>query len=326
MKKITTEDFIKYFLILFIPLFFILLNLSIYNGITRRLKNPYGEKVSAKSIELDAYLPFDENSRIVKIDADEKYKFNDGDVMPVLDGATALLPVYSAVFNSMYPESAFGFNGTDFTKESYLQKRNTAGAFKAIVDGSSDIVFCAEPSKKQLDFAKEHNVELTLVPIGYEAFVFIVNKNNPVDSLTVEQVKRIFSGEYKYWNEAGGDNYRISPVLRVEGSGSQTAMHAFMGDRKLLTKSNIFSGRAIGYSFRYYVEGIVSDTNIKMLALNGIEPTKENIKNKSYPIFSNFYAIYRSSDSDREDIKKVIDFVLSEKGQEIVEKSGYVGL
>ena len=66
------------------------------------------------------------------------------------------------------------------------------------------IVFCAMPSAEQLEYAEEQGVELALVPIGREAFVFIVNKNNPVDNLTSKQVRDIYSGKIKKWSEVGG--------------------------------------------------------------------------------------------------------------------------
>lgn len=305
---------------------FLIFDFYVYTKFTRRLKNPFGKEMQSKSIVLAEYLPFDENSKIVKTRADEAHRFSEGAVMPVLDGATALYPVYSAFFNAMYPESACQFNGTDFLETSLLQKRNTGGAFKAIVNKSADIIFCASPSEKQLDYAKQNEVDLVLLPIGYEAFVFLVNKNNPLDSLTVDQIRDIYSGKIRRWSEVGGDDFLISAITRPEGSGSQTAMLSFMGGQKIKPANSIYDGRTLGYSFRYYVDGIVASQNIKLLALNGIAPTKENIRNHTYPLVSNFYAIYRKSDEGREDIQKVLSYILSEEGQRIVEESSYVSL
>ena len=303
---------------------FVFIDVFFYNHFTRRLINPFGKEMQSKSIELSEFLPFDENSKIVKVRADKDFCFNKDDKMPVLDGATALFPVYSAVFNAMYPEGTSDFDGKDFTKESLLQKRNTGGAFKAIVNGSADIVFCAEPSKKQIEYAKENDVELVLVPIGYEAFVFLVNKSNPVDSLTVEEVKGIYSGKIKKWNEVGGDDSFISATTRPEGSGSQTAFEAFMGDNEIGKKSPLaITGASIGFSFRYYMDGIVENDSVKMLSLNGVYPSAENIRNRSYPIVAQFYAIYRA-DNDNENIPVLVDWILSDEGQELIEKTGYI--
>ena len=317
MKKVY-----KQLLIIFgVVLFFFCINFLIYNIFTYRCINRYGEDMQAKSVELDEYLPFDENSKIV----DEKASITLTGDLPVLDGAAALYPVFSAFANSLYPKDSVSFDGENFAKNSALQYSNTRGSYKAVVDGDVDIIFCAAPSDSQLDYAKENGVELELVPIGREAFVFIVNKNNPVDSLTVDQVKGIYSGEYTNWRELGGKYKRIGALTRNEGSGSQTAMLAFMGDTPIQNDYDSFLGSAIGFSFRFYVEDLVDDGNVKMLALNGVYPSEENIRNGSYPIVSNFYAIYRK-DNDNENIKTMIEWILSDEGQGIIEKTGYVGL
>ena len=305
---------------------FILFEAFVYLHFTRRLINPFGKEMQEKSIVLEDFLPFDEDSKIVKMRAAEEYRFSEGEEMPVLDGATALYPVYSAFFNAMYPAGTCKFDGTDFRESSLLQKRNTGGAFKAIVNGTADIIFCASPSQKQLEYARQNGIELVQVPIGFEAFVFLVNDSNPVQSLTVEEVRDIYSGKIKNWSEVGGDNSPVSAITRPDGSGSQTAMISFMNGQPIKPANSIYAGRTLGYSFRYYVDGIVASKNIRLLELNGVYPSKENIRNHSYPVVSNFYAIYRKSDSAREDIQKVIAFILSEQGQQIVEGSSYISL
>lgn len=86
-----------------------------------------------------------------------------------------------------------------------------------------------------------------------------------------------------------------------------------------------FPGRSIGYSFRYYVSGLAENGSIKMLVLNGVYPDKENASNGSYPIVSSFYTVYRK-DNGNPNIPVFINWILSEEGQEIVEKSGYAGI
>lgn len=323
MKK---ENLTQLLLIFYLIATFIFLDCTIYFKFTRRLKNRFGSEMGSSSIKLSEYQPFDEKSKIVKLTLSDDEKFHDGDFLPILDGATALFPVYSAVFNSLYPEDACIFDGKDFSPESRLQKRNTSGAFKALNEGTADIIFCADPSKKQLDAAKENGVELSMTPIGFEAFVFLVNEKNPVENLSSEQIKKIYSGKITRWSEVGGDKSPISALTRPEGSGSQTAMLAFMGDEKIEPKNNPYMGRSLGYSFRFYVQGIVESSRIKLLKLDGVYPSKENIRNKSYPAVSNFYAITRSEDKENPSVKKILDFILSPEGQSLIEKSGYVAL
>lgn len=302
-------------------LFFVALDWGIYNLFTKRCISNASEGMKAKSIELDEYLPFQEDSKVVKVDSDITLT---GD-LPIIDGAAALYPVCSATVHAIYPENSVHFDGEDFGSDSALQYRNTRGAYKAIVDGEVDIIICAKPSEEQLAYAQEQGVELELVPIGREAFVFIVNSDNPVDGLTVDQIKGIYTGKYTNWAQLGGNNRLISPLQRNQGSGSQTAMLSFMGGEKIARDYNSFLGSAIGFSFRYYVEDVVENGGVKMLALNGVYPSVENIKNESYPIVSNFYAVYRK-DNTNENIPVVIDWLLSEEGQQMIEDTGYVGL
>lgn len=305
-------------------------HISMYALLTRRLSNNFSGTSQAKMIDVGAYLPHEEASDLVHMDASLHLTEN----LPVLDGAAALVPVYAAFVDAVYPVGSVtyeggsfsddNFYGENFAADSKMQYNNTVRGYKAVVDGTTDILFCAAPSEEQKQYAEEQGVELVYVPIGLEAFVFFVNENNPVDTLSVEQIRDIYAGEYTNWSEVGGANRVINPVTRLSGSGSQSVMDAFMGERSIARKSPFaIAGGAIGFSFRYYMDGIVGNQAVKMLALNGIYPSAENIQNGSYPIISEFYAIYRA-DNTNENIPVLIDWILSEEGQTIIEQSGYV--
>ena len=311
-------------IVLIIIIYTIAFDFSFYNLITKNYINHYPESLREKSIDIKSYLPFDTDSLIVKKSASSK--ISNGNI-PKVDGATALYPVYSAFVNALYPENSvlYDINNNCFLDESKIDKTGTETAFKNVIDGTVDIIFCATPSKKQLQYAESKNVELELTPIGKEAFVFIVNKNNPVNNLTVNQIRDIYSRKIKNWKEVGGENKPIINLIRNEGSGSQTAMQIFMNKTPIKKSGQMFYGRRIAYSFRYYVERIVQDGNIKMLSLNGVEPTADNIRNGSYPIFDNFYMIYRK-DNLNPNIKVFEDYVLSKDGQNIIDKTGYVSI
>ena len=307
-------------------LLFALLNLIIFMVFTRRCIPNTSEGMQAKSIELNAYLPFDENSKIADIDGSLKLE----DDLPVIDGAAALYPVFSGFVNAVYPAESVHFDGENFTPDSALRYSNTRGAYKGIVDGTVDIAICVAPSEEQLAYAEEQGVELEFTPIGRDAFVFLVNRDNPVDGLTVEQLKGIYAGEYRNWSEVGGDNTHIAVLQRNKGSGSQSALLNFMGDTPVATDYFSFLGRSIGFSFRFYVEGIVEDVThasggVKMLSLDGVYPDVENIRNGSYPIINDFYAVTRKGETNP-NVQKFVDWMLSDEGQAVVEGSGYVGI
>lgn len=318
--------------ILLVVALFAAFNLSMYQLLTRRLSNNFSDATQAQMVDVRSYLPHEEGSDLPEIDSSLKLT----EKLPVLDGAAALVPVYAAVIDNVYPEGCVtyeggefsddNFYGENFAQDSAMQYKNTVRGYQAIVDGTTDILFCAAPSEEQKQYALDKGVELVYVPIGLEGFVFFVNENNPVDDLTVEQVRKIYACEYTNWSQVGGANRIINPVTRLEGSGSQTTFEAFMGDYPIGRKSLLaITGASIGFSFRYYMDGIVENDAVKMLSLNGVYPSAENIQNRSYPIVAQFYAIYRA-DNDNENIPVLVDWLLSDEGQELIEQCGYVRL
>ena len=307
-----------------------LFNGSVYVLVTGRLSNNFSGTDKAGMMDVGRYLPHEEGSDLVRIDTDFSLT---GD-LPVLDGAAALLPVYASIVVNVYPAGSVTYEGGVFSDDNYygenfapdskMQYKNTVRGYKAIVDGDTDILFCAAPSEAQKAYAAEAGVELVYVPVGLEAFVFFVNENNPVDSLTTAQVRDIYAGNITNWKQAGGPDRIINPVTRLAGSGSQSAMDAFMGETPVARKSPLaVTGGAIGFSFRYYMDGIVDNGKVKMLSLNGVYPDAENIKNGKYPIIAQFYAIYRE-DNENPNIPLLIEWILSEEGQTIIGESGYI--
>lgn len=311
----------KYFILSALILGFVLFNLFFYLEITRRYINETSPEMQAKSVEIHQFLPFNANSQIVKINSTQKLN---GD-LPKIDGAAALFPVFSAFVNAIYPERSVQMENGEFTASSALQYRNTRGAYKAIVDGEVDIIMVARPSKEQLQYAKNKGVELKFEPIGYEAFVFLVNKNNPVDNLSLQEIKDIYTGKIKNWGEVGGEKRYIQVLTRNSGSGSQTALLKVLNHQKIKKTFRGYFGTPIGFSFRYYVEGLVKNGKVKMLAINGVYPDKNNIANKKYPLVSDIVLVY-AANNPNPNVQKFIDWAVSEEGQQIVAQSGYVPL
>ena len=318
-----------------ISLVSIVLVFAIFNGcmyllLSRRLSNNFSDTSQSKQIDVAKFLPHVPESDLARIESSLKLT----DQLPILDGAAALLPVYAAIVDNVYPTGSVTYEGGVFNDDNYygenfapdsaMQYKNTVRGYRAIVDGDTDILFCAGPSAAQKAYAEEKNVELVYVPIGLEAFVFFVNENNPVNSLTTAQIRDIYGGVCTNWKQLGGANRTINPVTRLAGSGSQSAMDAFMGGREIAPKSLFaVTGASIGFSFRYYMDGLVGNDSVKMLALNGVYPSAENIRNRSYPIIAQFYAIYRA-DNTNPNIPVLIDWILSDEGQSLIEQSGYV--
>lgn len=296
----------------------------------------YDESIKVNTtpnIAVDEYLPFEEDSKIVVLDHEASLKLEDD--LPVLDGAAAVFPVYSAFVNAVYPETTELWDGV-------FEYNNTVGGYKMLGEKQTDIFFGAYPSEEQIAEAREKGTEFVYTPIGMDAFVFFVHKDNPIDNLTTEQVQGIYSGEITNWKEVGGADEKIAAYQRNEGSGSQSMLIRFMDGKEIMEApselvNDFMSGivevvsdyrsksNSIGFSYRYYLEGIIKNPDIKILSIDGVAPTVENIKNGSYPISGPLYAVTYEG-NDNENVEKLLEWILSEEGQEIIEKTGYVGI
>lgn len=303
-----------------------------------------GVKIYNQSITIDTapaineseYLPFEKKSKIVKIDS-KKLCFDNipMDELPIIDGAAAAFPVYSAFVNAVYPENTKLYEGP-------FQYNNTVEGYQALAEKNTDIFIGASPSKEQITVAEEFQTTFKSTKIGYEAFVFFVHKSNPVESLTVEQIKDIYAGKITNWSQVGGKDEEIVAFQRNEGSGSQSMLIRFMRDTPLMeptTQTRIGGmgeiiedvadyknkSNSIGFSFRFYVEGIIKNPDIKMISVGGVAPSVENIKNNSYPIIVPLCAV-TYEENENPNVQKLIDWMLSSEGQYIIEQTGYVGI
>ncbi|MCQ2504739.1 MAG: substrate-binding domain-containing protein [Saccharofermentans sp.] len=315
-----------------IILTFFVANFGIWFYITRKCGNNYSGTSSLKMIDVSKYLPYEQDSDLAHIDTDIMLEGE----LPVLDGAAALVPVYASVIDNIYPEGCVTYEGGVFSDDNYygenfaegsaMRYRNTVRGFEALVNGDADIFFTAQISSEQMEYAGSQGVELVMVPIGLEAFVFFVNDSNPVTDLTTEQIRNIYNGTITNWAELGGPGRPINPLTRIQGSGSQTTMEAFMGQDSIAPRrpESIF-GAGIGYSFRFYLTGMVDNPNIQMLSINGVAPTNENIRNGSYPIISEFYVVYRA-DNTNPNVDIVVNFLLSDEGAQLIEACGYTAI
>lgn len=295
----------------------------------------YQQKITVPAstmIHLENYLPFQADSKLAKLDHKASLQLTDH--LPILDGATALVPVYAAIVNAVYPEEHYIY---DFY-HTPMYYENTIGGYYALFQGERDIMFGAYPSEDQLQYAEECDAKLTFTPIGQEGFVFFVNAANPIDNLSSEQLRAIYSGQITNWQEVGGENRRIEAFQRNANSGSQSALVRFMDNIALMeppqdkvqdlmsgiiyqTADYKNHGNAIGFSFRYYTQDMIVDKGIKLLSIDGVAPTIENISSGAYPLTSNFYAVTTQHSNANSQV--LINWILSPEGQQLIEETGY---
>ena len=261
---------------------------------------------------------------------------------PKVDASLATQPLTNAFIKN--------FTGEEDISDDYLNYSNTHPAYIKLVDGDADLIVVTEPSEEELAYAKSKNVELEVIPVVREGFVFYVNSKNPVSDLSLEQIQNIYSGEITNWNEVGGNDEEIKAFQRPENSGSQTGMLSLvMKDKKLMEpiKEDIIGTmfdiinlvsdydngeNSIGYSYYYYATTIfetldseISD-KIKLLSINGVNPNNETIKNQEYPLETAYYIVIRKDEPEDSNTRKLVDAMLSARGQNVAEEVGYVGV
>lgn len=258
------------------------------------------------------------------------------DSFPKLDGSTATIPLSQAI-----AESVIGISKEEAQK--FIKHNTTHNAYVNLFNKSADMILVTEPSEEELNMAKQAKVDLDIIPVVREGFVFLVNRENPVDSLTANQVKEIYKGNIKTWKEVGGADKDILAYQREPNSGSQTLMEQVvmkgtkMADapKTIVTSMEGLidsvakydnSHRALGYSVFYYAKTMYNKDSIKLLKIDGIEPTNESISQGKYPFSTGYYAIVRKDEPKDSAAIKLIAWLTSPEGQRLAEDAGYVSI
>jgi len=302
--------------------------------------------VSDPWIAIGLYDPFREDTLAISLDEPASLRISDN--LPRLDGATAFYPVYSSFVRAVYDEEAY-LRGLE-NNNMVITCSQTPWAYERLKYGVADIIFAFAPSYEQtlydievqpgepIPVGGEAVADFKMTPIGREAFVFFVNEKNGVDNISSADLRRIYSGEITNWKQLGGANMEIRAFQRNAGSGSQTALIDFMGGTPIMepltedvhmammgivrTVSDYKNYRnSIGFSFRYYATEMVQNADIKLLSIDGVAPTEENVANGTYPIIFDFYAV--TLNSTNPNVEPFIKWIQSDEGQELVRRSGY---
>ena len=264
---------------------------------------------------------------------------------PYLDGSTSTVPLAQAIASILLSE-------TQEQVEDLTRFNRTSNSYQGLiwqprwyVSGGNEqykLLLAAEPPDSVWEMKQEAQFEWDMEPFAIDGLIFVVNADNPVDSLTVEQVQKIYTGEITNWKQVGGDDVEIIPFQRNEEAGSQTMMKKLvMGELPMLEPTKDYmrdsmfglleavkaydgSNGAIGYSVYYYANDMRMAEGLKILKINGVEPGAESFRDKSYP-FTNPYCVVKAAEALEDDPATILfDWILSEEGQRLAEEMGYV--
>lgn len=257
------------------------------------------------------------------------------ETIPVIDGATALAPFYetmAAKLMDMDIEEA----------RQYVLCTTTEGAYQNLIAGKADMIFCSMPSREQQESADMHGIEFEMTPFLNGGFVFFVNKDNPVDSLSVQQLHDIYAGKITNWKQVGGNDVEIVAYQRPNNSGSQTGMYEYVipedeimdapTEKKIADMGGIIDAvasyenaeGAIGYSYYYYVTSMHYTDQIKLVSIDGIAPSDETIADGTYPLINPSYVIINADTPEDSILRDIIKWILSDEGKAAAKEAGYV--
>ena len=180
--------------------------------------------------------------------------------------------------------------------------------------------------------AEERRVQLT--PVAWDALVVLVHPNNPVDNITMDQVRALYTGKITNWKQLGGNDAPIELYVRrgkISGVGRTLRELIFNDyDQDFVAKYVVKSSGPLEKGIQKNVNGIgisgISSARrrkVKLLKLEGKEPSYENIRSGAYLLYRPLYLAVHMQNTDPE-VKKFRYFVMSEEGKQIMRKVGTV--
>lgn len=219
----------------------------------------------------------------------------------------------------------------------------TGTGFAALLNNTCDIAMASRKvEEKEINIAKEHNIFYEEYTVGLDGLAVLVNKNNPIQKLTIEQLRDIFMSKITNWNQIGGENRPIVLLSRESNSGT----HIFFKEQVIRqadkNSKEEFSPKALLMpSSQAIVDEIYQNPNAigyvgigfmndqtKAVAVSAknsedfIYPTIENVMLRKYPISRPLYLYTNGHPTGI--VKNFIDYALSKEGQKVVAETSFV--
>ena len=257
--------------------------------------------------------------------------FADGS-FPVMDSSTARKPVTSRLWQFFCQEQ--GVEG------SQPLCSTTHGAWLNIADGVADIALLAAPTEEEEAYLQEKGVAVDMKLYGGDGLVFIVNSACGVTNVTLDDLRAVYRGEITNWSQLGGVDAPIHVLYRDDQSGSQRLFDKllFGGDAPDLTgferldeMSTIvgaveYDPYAIGYSIMTYLDSVYGETDVRVLSLDGVAPTPENVADNTYPLGTKGYVVIRSDEPAGSPARRLYDWFGCPTCDDILTQSGVTPL
>ena len=231
------------------------------------------------------------------------------DNFPRLDGSTSTAPLGRAIASVLLGES-------EDDVADLIHFSRTSESFRQLMQGNSDLLIVAEPSPNVLDELDAAGFEIQMEPFANDGLVFVVNADNPVDSLTVEQLRDIYTGKITNWKEVGGDDLEIAPFQRNAESGSQVLMEKLVMDGQAMMEP----------PEGYMLSEMGMASGLKILRVDGVNPSADAIRSGEYPLRNPYYVAMAANTPDDDLTSILYHWILSQEGQKLVDQMGYASV
>lgn len=240
-----------------------------------------------------------------------------------VNGSTTVLPAMQLVaegFMKANPGVTVTISGT-----------GSGNGIKALRDGMTDVAMSSRDMKaKETQDFESHSKKVTRYTVAHDAIIPVVNPKNGVKGLTMAQLKDIFAGKVKSWDEVGGARAPIIVVGRDSSSGTfECFQELVMGKtrispRALIQASNGGVVRAVSQNPNAigYIGVGYMDKETHALEVNNVKPGMQSAKDKTWPIARDLY-LFTAGDV-KASAANLIKFMLSAEGQKDVQKAGFV--
>lgn len=246
-----------------------------------------------------------------------------GDNSITITGSTTVLPITqraAEAFMDIHEDISISVRGG-----------GSGVGIAALIDGRCDIADASRPIKtEEIKIAREKGVNPKAHIIARDGMAVVVNPENSIDSITIDELKKIYTGKIENWKELGGIDKSIVIISRDFSSGTfEVFKELVLGGEKvkdgaLMLASNKAVATTVSNTpdaIGYIGLGYLSDA-VKPLKVNGVEPTEEKVKKGEYKLAR---PLFMYTDGETEGvIRSFLDFVFSPQGQKIAKEVGYV--
>ena len=232
-----------------------------------------------------------------------------------------LVPELAEAYKAEHPDASFS-----------IAAEGSSTGFASLIEQTANIGMASRHAKPlEISAALAKGIDLKGTIVAWDGIAIILNTRNPIQALTRKQVEQIFSGDITDWSAVGGKPGKISLYTRNTASGTYADFKELaMSKRDYAESAQKMAGPeqiveevsknpagigCVGLAF-------IRAPGIRVVAVDGKNPTQANVRNKSYPYSrpTFFYTNGNPAGATRD----FIDFTLSTKGQKIVEQVGFV--